>query len=163
MASFDVVNKLDLQQFDNAVNNAKKRIDQRYDFKGVDVTIDLNKKDKTLKIEVPDEMKLRHVKEILNGCLHDMDISRKSIDWGEEQDASLGTIRVVSKLRDGLDKDTAKKIVKMVKDSGAKVKATNQGDSVRVEGKKIDDLQDVIAHLKAADLETPLQFDNMKR
>jgi len=163
MASFDVVNKLDMQHVDNAVNNTKKKISQRYDFKGVEVNIELNKNDKTLKIEVPDDMKLRHVKEILNSCLFDQDLSTKVIAWGDNQDASLGTIRVVSPLRDGLDKDMAKKVVKLIKDSGLKVKSSIQGDQVRVDGKKIDDLQDVIQLLKNADLDSPLQFVNMKR
>ncbi len=163
MPTFDVVNKLEIQTFENAVNNAKRKIDQRYDFKGVDVTIDLNKKEKTLKVEVPDDMKLRHVQDILNGELINQQLSPKVIDWSRREDASLGGIRVRCVLRDGIEKDLAKEIVKRIKDSKLKVKAQIQGDQVRVDGKQIDDLQAVISMLKEADLDAPLQFVNMKR
>lgn len=163
MPSFDVVNKLDIQLMDNAINNTNKTIGTRYDFKGVDVTLELNKKDKTVRLEVPDDMKLRHVQEMLRGALHDQDLSPKSIDWGKQEEASLGGIRLRGRLREGIDKDVAKDIVKRIKDSKLKVKASIQGEQVRVESKSIDDLQTVISMLKEADLPTPLQFVNMKR
>ncbi len=163
MPTFDVASKLDIQAFENAINNAKRKIGQRYDFKGVEVVIDLNKKEKTLKIEVPDDMKLRHVQDIVNGELIALHLSPKIVDWTKREDASLGAVRVRCVLREGIEKDLAKDIVKRIKDSGLKVKAQIQGDQVRVEGKQIDDLQTVIAMLKEADLDAPLQYLNMKK
>jgi len=164
MPSFDVVNKLDMQAVDNAINNTNKMIGTRYDFKGVDVTLELNKKDSTLKLEVPDDMKLRHVQEMLRSAFLDQGVSPKVIDWGKQEDATLGTLRLRAKLRDGIESATAKSIVKKIKDSKLKVKASIQGEQVRVEAKQIDDLQAVITLLKEDDsIETPLQFVNMKR
>lgn len=163
MPTFDIANKLDMQLVENAINNANRIVSQRYDFKGVDVTIELNKKDKTLKIEVPDDMKLKHVQDIVGGALIDQHVSPKVVDWGKREDATLGSIRLKCTLRDGIEKDIAKDIVKRIKDSGLKVKPQIQGDQVRVEGKQIDDLQQVIAMLKEANLAVPLQFVNMKK
>jgi uncharacterized protein YajQ (UPF0234 family) len=164
MPSFDVVNKLDLQLVDNAINTAGRRIAQRYDFKGVTVVLELNKKDKTLKVEVPDDMKLKAVKEIVHGALMDQGVSMKIVDWGKEEAATLGTIRLHPKLRDGIEKELAKTIVAKIKDLNLKVKASIQGEQIRVEGKAIDDLQAVIQALKADEsIPVPLQFDNMKR
>jgi len=163
MATFDIVSKIDLQLFDNAVNVAQQRVLQRFDFKGAHVVLELNKKDKTLKVEVPDEMKLKALKEILLRALIEQKLSPKTIDWGKEQDASLGAIRLQCKLVEGIEKDIAKDIVGRIKESGIKVKTTIQGDQLRVEGKQIDDLQAVIALLNAADLKVALQYMNMKR
>ncbi len=123
----------------------------------------MNKKDKTIKIEAPDDMKMKAMQEIIRGCLHDMGISSKVIDWGNREDASLGAIRIHCKLKEGIEKESAKKITAKIKESGKKVKAQIQGEQVRVEGKSIDDLQAVMAELKAMDLPVPLQFVNMKR
>ncbi|MEQ8818651.1 MAG: YajQ family cyclic di-GMP-binding protein [Sumerlaeia bacterium] len=163
MPTFDIVCKPDLQLVDNAINTANRKIAQRYDFKGVDVTLELNKKTKTLLVVVPDEMKLKAVREIVLGSLNDQGVSMKTFDWEHREDASLGAIRINAKMHEGLDKETAKDITKRIKDSGLKVKTSIQGDQVRVEGKQIDDLQQVIALLKDADYERPLSFENMKR
>lgn len=163
MPSFDIVSEADLQLIDNAINVANRKIAQRYDFKGHHILLELNKKDKTLKVEVPDDMKLKAVKEIVVGALHDQGVSPKIVDWGKREDASLGAIRLHCKLVEGIDRDLAKKIQGMIKDSGLKVKAQIQGDQLRVEAKSIDDLQAIIAMLNAADLPVPLQYNNMKR
>lgn len=163
MASFDVVSKLDMQKIDNAINVANRKISQRYDFKGLHILLELNKKDKALKVEVPDEMKLKAVQEIVIGSLMDQGVSPKVVDWGKQEEASLGAIRLHCKLQEGIEKDLSKKITAAVKESGKKLKAQIQGDQVRIEGKSIDDLQEVIAKLKAMDLDVPLQFENMKR
>ncbi len=162
MPTFDVVNKLEMQSIDNAINTANRTISTRYDFRGVEVLVELNKKDKTIKVEVPDDMKLKAVRDIVNSALMDQKVSTKVIKWGDKEAATLGTIRLKCQLVEGIDKDIAKDIVKRIKDSGLKVKASIQGDQVRVEGKKIDDLQSVIAMLREADLPAPLQFVNMK-
>lgn len=163
MPSFDVVNKLDLQLIDDAINDSNRTISQRYDFRGVEIILELNKKEKTLKVQVPDDMKLQAVREIVIGALTRKGLSPKVVDWGKREEASLGAIRLNCKLVEGIDKEQVKKINTLIKDSGLKVKTVNQGDQVRVEGKSIDDLQAVIALLKEADLPTPLQFVNMKR
>lgn len=163
MPTVDVVSKLDMQAVDNAINQANRRLSQRYDFKGVEYAIELNRKENLLRVEVPDEMKLKAVKETVVGCLHDQGVSPKVIDWGDREAAALGAIRLKCKLVEGIEKDLAKKVVAMVKETGLKVKASIQGDQVRLEGKKIDDLQAVMAKLREADLPVPLQFDNMKR
>ncbi|MCC6545986.1 YajQ family cyclic di-GMP-binding protein [Candidatus Sumerlaeota bacterium] len=164
MPSLDVVNKLDMQKIDNGINVANRKISQRYDFRGAHILVELNKKDKTLKVEVPDDMKLKAVQEIVNGSLHDQGVSPKIIDWGKKEEASLGAIRLNCKLVEGIEKDIAKIIVQKVKDSGLKLKSSIQGDQVRLEGKSIDDLQEMMGLLRAdADITVPLQFDNMKR
>ncbi|MGF1572707.1 MAG: YajQ family cyclic di-GMP-binding protein [Sumerlaeia bacterium] len=163
MPTVDIVNKIDLQLVDNAINSVKRTIETRYDFRGVETEIELNKKDKTLKIVVPDNMKLKAVKEIITSCLIDQKVSPKIIKYGDEEDASLGAIRLQCKIQEGIEQEIAKKVVKLIKDSGLKVKPSIQGDQVRVEGKKIDDLQEVMQLIREADFEVPLQFDNMKR
>jgi hypothetical protein len=163
MPSFDVVNKLDLQIIDDAINDSNRTISQRYDFRGFEVVLELNKKDKTLKVQVPDDMKLRALQEIVIGSFTRKGLSPKLIDWGKEEAASLGAIRLNCKLVEGIEKENAKKINELIKESGLKVKSQIQGDQLRIEAKSIDDLQAVIAALKAADLPIPLQFVNMKR
>lgn len=163
MPKVDVVNKIDLQTIDNAINSVNRQIETRYDFRGVETLVELNKKDKTLKVEVADTMKLKAVKEIVASCLIDQKVSPKVIKWGDEEAASLGAIRLNCKIQDGIEQEIAKKIVKLIKDTGLKVRASIQGEQIRVEGKQIDDLQAVMQFLREADLEVPVQFDNMKR
>lgn len=163
MPSFDVVNKVDMQKVDDAINIALKKIGQRYDFKGATIILELNKKEKTLKLEVPDEMKLKAVQEIVNQALIDRGVSAKIVDWGKREAASLGAIRLNCKLSEGIEKEHAKKVVEVVKATGLKVTARIQGDEVKVESKQIDDLQAVMAALRAAELPVPVQFENMKR
>lgn len=163
MPSFYIVSKLDLQKIDNAINVALRKVGQRYDFRGVPIVLELNKKEKTLKLEVPDEMKLKAVQEMVIGSLHDQGVSPKIVDWGKREAASLGAIRLHCKLIEGIEKEVAKTISQKIKDSGLKVKSSIQGEQIRVEGKNIDDLQAVMKMLSAADLPVPLQYDNMKR
>ena len=163
MPTFDIVSKLDMQNLDNAINVANRKISQRYDFKGAHILVELNKKDKTLKVEVPDDMKLRAVREIVVDALIAQNVSPKVIDWGKQEAASLGALRLQCKLIEGIEKDHAKLVVQAIKDTGLKVKASIQGDQVRVEGKSIDDLQATMAALRATELPVPIQFDNMKR
>ncbi len=163
MPSFDVVSRIDMQAMDNAINVTKQRINQRYDFKGATIVLELDKKGKTVKLEVPDEMKLKAVQQILIGCLMDQKLSPKTVDLSKREEASLGAIRIQGKLVEGIDKDVAREVVAKIKESGLKVKASIQGEEVRVEGKQIDDLQAVIQLLSAAEFKVPLQYINMKR
>ena len=163
MPSFDVISRIDMQAMDNAINVTKQRINQRYDFKGATIVLELDKKGKTVKLEVPDEMKLKAVQQILIGCLMDQKLSPKTVDLSKREEASLGAIRIQGKLVEGIDKDVAREVVAKIKESGLKVKASIQGEEVRVEGKQIDDLQAVIQLLSAAEFKVPLQYINMKR
>lgn len=159
-ASFDIVSKLDMQELSNAVNQAMKEIGSRFDFKGSKSSIDLGENDLTLLSE--DEGKLKQVIDVLETKAIKREISLKSFDFGKIEPASGGTVRQVVKLRQGIDQDNAKKIVKLIKDSKIKVQVAIQGDSVRVTGKSRDDLQEVIQLLRNADLAVALQFTNYR-
>lgn len=164
MPSVDIVSKLDLQEIDNAINIVKKEIANRYDFRGANTEVELNKTDKSIRLVVADDMKLRAVKEMLVSRLIARKVSPKILDFGKEEEASLGMIRLTVKLREGLDQDNARKVVKIAKDSGLKVQAAIQGEHVRLTGNKIDDLQTIMQTLRGDEsITVPLQFDNMKR
>lgn len=163
MASFDIVNKVDMQELENAINNTRKALQTRYDFRGTDTTIDLDKKTGRLRLETSDTMKLQALDGELVGNLARRGVDSKALDRKEPEPATKGRVRQEIALRQGIDKDTAKKIVKMIKNTKLKVQAQIQEDQVRVQGKKIDDLQEVIALLKEKDLGLPLQYVNMKR
>lgn len=159
-ASFDIVSNIDMQEMDNAVNQAVKEMTSRFDFKGSKSSIELGEKDLTLASD--DEFKLKSVLDILESKMIKRGISLKSLDFGKIEPASGGTVRQVVKLKQGIDQDNAKKIVKLIKDSKIKVQASVQGDSVRVSGKSRDDLQEVIQLLRGADLPLDLQFTNYR-
>ncbi|MCS7073992.1 MAG: YajQ family cyclic di-GMP-binding protein [Bacteroidia bacterium] len=162
MPSFDIVSEVDLQTLDNAINNLKKEILNRFDFQGSQTEIELNKKEYSLHIITENDMKMRQIEETLISKLVKQGIDPKCLDFGKEKYASGKLIKKDIIIKNGLDKEMAKKIVKKIKDLGLKVQAAIQDDQVRVTGKKIDDLQEVIQALKKADLEVPLQFTNMK-
>lgn len=162
MPSFDVVNKVDLQEVDNAVNITKKTIAQRYDFKDSETEINLDRKQSQISISTENTMRLEAVKDTLAGNLVKRGVSPKALDYSEPEGTSKGGVRVTVSLKQGIDKEIGKKIVKRIKDSKLKVQAQIQDDQVRVTGKKIDDLQAVIALLKGEDLGIPMQYVNMK-
>ena len=160
MPSFDIVSKVDFQEVDNAVNQAIKEISQRYDFKGTSNELELEKDG--LRILAADEYKLQAIKEILIGKLVRRNVSPKCLDYGREEPASGGAVRVRATIVQGISKEKGKEIVKLIKDSKLKVQAQIMEDQVRVSGKKIDDLQEVIQLLKGKDLGIELQFENMR-
>lgn len=162
MPSFDIVNKLDPQTLDNAINVAKKEVDNRFDFKGTHVSFELNKKDMVINIEVESDMKLKQLEDVLLTKAMRQGLEASSFDMSKEAAASGKYIRKTIPVRNGIDKDAAKKIVKLIKDSGLKVQAAILDDIVRVTGKNIDDLQSVMQLCRTANLELPLQFVNMK-
>ncbi len=164
MPSVDVVSKLDMQEIDNAINTVQKEMNQRYDFRNSKSKVELNKTDKTLTILADDEMKFRAIKEMIQQRLSARKVSPKIVDFGKEESAAGSMIRVIAKLKEGVDADTARKIVKMVKDTKLKVQAAIQGEQVRLTGAKIDDLQTIL-HLLLQDetIPVPVQFVNMKR
>jgi uncharacterized protein YajQ (UPF0234 family) len=160
MPSFDIVSKVDMQDVDNAVNQAKKEIAQRYDFKGSKSSIAL--KEEAIIILGDDEYKLKAVIDILQSKAYKRAISLKSFDFGKVEDASGGIVRQTVAIRQGISKELGRKINKIIKNLKLKVQSQIQEDQVRVTGKKIDDLQAVIQTLKEEDLDIDLQFVNMR-
>lgn len=162
MPSFDIVSKVDLQTLDNAINTVKKEITNRYDFKGSHVEIELNKKELTLNIEVESDMKLGQLLDVLVSRTMRQGLDASIYDLSKEPYQSGKVFKKDVTVRNGIKQDDAKKIVKLIKDSGLKVRAAIMDDIVRVTGKKIDDLQDVIQKCREANLGIPLQYINMK-
>ncbi len=160
MPSFDIVFKVDMQEVDNAVNQARKEINQRFDFKGTHNEIDLE--NESIVILGADDYKLTAVVDILRGKLAKRSVSPTCLDFGKKEPASHGAMRQRISLLQGIDKERGKEIVKAIKDSKLKVQAQIQEDQVRVSGKKIDDLQEVIQLLKGKDFGIDLQFVNMR-
>ena len=162
MPSFDIVSKVDAQELDNAVNVTTKEITNRFDFKGSHVVIDLNKKEFKLNIETEDDMKMRQLIDILISRAHKQGIAPEAFDLSKEGFQSGKVWKKEVAVRNGLKQEDAKKIVKKIKDSGLKVQASINDELVRVIGKKIDDLQEVIQQSKGWDLGIPLQYENMR-
>ena len=162
MPSFDVVNRVDLQEVENAVNNTRKVISTRFDFKGSNTELTFDKKACEIHIVTSDTMKLQAVDDTLATHLAKRKVDVKTLDRKEPEPTSKGHIKQDIKLHEGIDRETAKKITKMIKDTKLKVQTQIQDDQVRVTAKKIDDLQAVIAMLKEKKLEVPLQYINMK-
>jgi uncharacterized protein YajQ (UPF0234 family) len=162
MPSFDIVSKVDVQTLDNAINVTNKEITNRFDFKGSHVVMDLDKKNFTLKLEADSEMKMSQLTDVLISRSVKQGLDGQVYDLSKEGYQSGKVWKQEVTVRNGLKQEDAKKIVKMIKDKGLKVQAAIMDDIVRVTGKKIDDLQDVIAACKSADLGIPLQYINMK-
>ena len=162
MPSFDLVSKVDAQALDNAVNVTSKEITNRFDFKGSHVVIDLNKKDFKINIETDDEMKMRQLTDVLVSRAHKQGIAPEAFDFSKEAYQSGKIVKKEVPVRNGLRQEDAKKIVKHIKDSGLKVQAAIMDDMVRVTGKKIDDLQEVIKASKGWGIGIPLQYENMR-
>ncbi|MBK9334463.1 MAG: YajQ family cyclic di-GMP-binding protein [Ignavibacteria bacterium] len=160
--SFDIVSEVDLQELDNAINQALKEILQRYDFKASKSEITFNKKDKALNVISDDEYKMKSVIDILQNKMIKRGISIKALKYGKVEPAASNTVRQEIKLQQGIEKEDAKYIVKLIKESKLKVQATIQDEQVRVTGKDKDDLQAVMNLLKAKELEFALQFTNYR-
>jgi uncharacterized protein YajQ (UPF0234 family) len=163
MASFDIVSRIDLQEVDNAVNISKKAILSRYDFRGSKTEITLDKKEKKIHVTTEDDMKMRAVQDTLVENLVKRKVDRRYLEPKANEMAAQGMIKREILIKDGVDSDQARNIVKMIKDKKLKVQAAIQDQQVRVTGKSIDDLQSVIQMLRAANLPIPLQFVNMQR
>jgi cyclic-di-GMP-binding protein len=162
MPSFDIVNKIDHQLLDNAINTARKEIITRYDFRDSKSTIELDKKALTVQILTENEMRVEAIEDVIRSRMIKQRLDPMSLDFGKERYASGNMMKKDIKIKEGIDKETAKKIVKKIKDAKLKVEAQIMDEQVRVSGKKIDDLQQVIALIRASDFEVPLQFVNMK-
>ena len=162
MPSFDVVSRVDMQEMDNAVNQVKKEIITRYDFRGSKTDIELDRKDGKITVVTEDEMKLQAVKDMLIAKVVRRSIEAQALVFGEHEKAGGDMVRQIVTITNGIDMDTARKAVKLVKDTKLKVQASIQGEEVRITGKSRDDLQDAIHTLKEADLGMPLQFVNFR-
>ncbi|HLG43975.1 MAG TPA: YajQ family cyclic di-GMP-binding protein [Nitrospirales bacterium] len=160
--SFDVVSKVEMQEVKNAIDQALKEIHQRFDFKGTKTELTLQEKDLELVIVSDDEYKLKSVVDILRAKLIKRNVSVKAFAFGVVEPALGGTVRQVAKIQSGLSTDKAKEITKAIKDGKHKVQAQIQGDQVRVQSKSRDELQTVIALLKAKDFGIDLQFINYR-
>ncbi|MBN1283605.1 MAG: YajQ family cyclic di-GMP-binding protein [Proteobacteria bacterium] len=162
MPSFDIVSKVDFGELENAVNNALREVATRYDFRNSKTTIDLDKKAKEIHLLTADSMKMRALEEMLRGNCVKRHVDPRCLDFGKEEPTSQGLLKRDVKIKEGVSQDTARGIVKTIKDLKLKVQASIQDDQVRVTGKKIDELQEVIQTLRAQKLEVPLQYVNMK-
>lgn len=160
--SFDIVSEIDLQEADNAVNQGLKEIQQRYDLKDSHTTVELNKKDKLININTKDDYSLKAAIDILQTKFIRRGISIKALKINESEPAAGGRIKCVINLQSGISKENAKKITTLVKESKLKVNAQIQDEQVRVQGAKIDDLQEIIQRVKDADFDFPTQYVNMK-
>src|SRR6476659_4847197 len=162
MPSFDIASKVDLQILDNAINTVKKEIINRFDFKDSHVVIDLNKKDFIVNLETESDMKMKQVIDVIISRGVKQGIDANAFDFSKDAYPSGKVVKKEVPVRNGLKQEDAKKIVKLIKDSGLKVKAQIMDDIVRVTAKKIDDLQAVIQACRSADLRLPLQYENMR-
>jgi cyclic-di-GMP-binding protein len=162
MASFDIVSKVDTQLLDNAINNARKEILNRYDFQGTKTELDLDKKALSLNIITDNEMRMKAVQDIIISRVVKQGIDVSCLDFGKDHYASGNMIRKELKIITGIEKEIAKKIIKVIKDTGIKVQGSIMDEQVRITGKKLDDLQKVISVLKASDFNIPLQYENFR-
>lgn len=160
MASFDIVSEIDLQEADNAVNQARKEIEGRFDFKGSQSEIQWDKKEITLIGD--DEYKMEAMKSVLQSKLHRRGIDIKVLDYGKVEPAGGKMLRQKIALKQGIDKDAAKEITKAIKDSKLKVQAQIMDDKVRVTAKSIDELQSTMQLVRQGNFKLPLQFNNMR-
>ena len=162
MPSVDIASKVDIQTLDNAINTVKKEISNRFDFKNSIAVIELNKKDFSISIEVESEMKMKQVIDVIISRSLKQGIEASAYDFGKEAYPSGKVIRKEIPVTNGLKQEDAKKLVKLIKDSNLKVQVQIMDEIVRVTGKKIDDLQAVMALCRENNPGIPLQFINMK-
>ncbi len=163
MPSFDLVSKTDIMEMKNALQMAQKEVNSRYDFKGADVTFEL-KEDTAIELRAPDDYKIRAALEILRGQLVKRQIGQRCIDPQKIEPSGNRMFKQMINIKNGIEKEKAKIINKLIKDSGLKVQSSILDDKIRLTGKKIDDLQEAYLMLrKHKDVDIELQMENMKR
>ena len=160
MASFDIVSKVDLQEVDNALNSVRREIEQRYDFKGSNCSVEM--KDSEITVLADDDYKLQQIQDMLKGHFTRRKIDAKSLDIAKAEMASGNSLRQKITVKQGVNSEVAKKITKEIKASKIKVQASIRGEEVRVDGKKRDDLQQAISLIKEMNLDLPLQYINFR-
>ena len=161
-SSFDVVSTVDMQEIDNAYQQAKKELTQRYDLKGSGAELSLNKQKKTITVAAPADFVARQVIDIMGSKLIKRGIDLAAVKWGDPQAATGQSVRQTATIVEGIDKETAGKINKDIKAQKLKVKVTIEGDKLRVSSASRDALQEVIAFLKGQDYGQPLQYVNYR-
>ena len=163
MPSFDITSEVDMVGLSNAVDVAGRQITNRYDFKGTSAKIELNDKDKLITLHGDSDFQLGQIKDILLPAMEKKEVdSSKRLDHQDVQKVSGNKVKQELKIRAGIDSELAKRLVKLIKDSGLKVQASIQGDTVRVNGAKRDVLQEAIAYVKRSVTDFPLQFGNFR-
>ena len=160
MPSFDVISKINYPEFDNALANCLREIANRYDFKGLNISIE--RKDKTITTLAPDEIKLKQVNDLLQVHLIRRKVDPRVILVKNSESAAGTTIRQVSELKEGISQENAKKVIADIKKLKLKIQIKIQGDELRVDGKKKDDLQDAITAIKGIDIGLPIDFVNFR-
>ncbi len=160
--SFDIVSEMDLQEMDNAVNQANKELAQRYDFKGSKASIAYDRKEKKVTLIADNDFKLRALTDILATRMAKRGISLKSLKFNEPEKAFEGYLRQVVEIRMGIDKEKAKELTGIIKGLGLKVQTQIEGEKIKVSSLKKDELQEVIVHLKGLDFSIPLKFTNYR-
>jgi uncharacterized protein YajQ (UPF0234 family) len=160
MPSFDVISKINHQEFDNALSNCLREISNRFDFKGLHISID--RKDKIITTIAPDELKLRQVNELLQTHLIRRKVDPRVVSMKSSESASGGSIRQISELKEGISQENAKKVIADIKKLKLKIQIKIQGDELRVDGKKKDDLQEAISAIKSIDIGLPIEFVNFR-
>lgn len=162
MPSFDIVSRFNFAELDNAINNTKKAVAARFDFKGSPIEITVDPKEKTLKFVAEDGTKMKGLREMFHSAAVRRGLEGRAFDWGETEPTIAGKLKCSAKIVDGIEQEKAKSMVKIIKESKMKVQASIQGDELRVSGKQIDDLQAVMKLLNGSELGIPLQYVNMK-
>jgi uncharacterized protein YajQ (UPF0234 family) len=160
MPSFDVISKINYPEFDNALANCLREIANRYDFKGLNISIE--RKDKIITTLAPDEIKLKQVNDLLQVHLIRRKVDPRVILFKNSESAAGTTIRQISELKEGISQENAKKIIAEVKKLKLKVQIKIQGEELRAEGKKRDDLQEAISIIQAIDIGLPIEFVNFR-
>jgi uncharacterized protein YajQ (UPF0234 family) len=161
-SSFDIVSEINMQALDNAIVQAQREIGTRYDFKGTAASIEFNRKEKEITLVADEEGQLEAVRQVLRERMFKRGVDAKCMDPQKLEEATHKTVRQKIKLKDGIDKETAKAIQKQIKDLKLKVNASIQGEALRVSSAKKDLLQEVMAHLRANPPEIPIQFNNYR-
>jgi uncharacterized protein YajQ (UPF0234 family) len=162
MPSFDIVSKIDIQTLDNVVNVVRKEIATRYDFRDSKSEIDLDKKSMGISILTENEMRIEAIEDMLRARMIKQKLDPLSLDFAKQRVASGSMIKKEIVIRQGIDKDNARKIIKLIKETKLKVEPQGMDDQVRVSAKKIDDLQAVMGHIRNTELDIPVQFTNFK-
>ena len=160
MPSFDVISKINYQEFDNALANCLREISNRFDFKGLNISIE--RKDKTITTLAPDNLKLKQVNELLQTHLIRRKVDPRVLSIKNSENATGGTIRQISELKEGISQENAKKIITQIKSLKLKIQIKIQGEELRADGKKRDDLQEAIAAIKTIDIGLPIEFVNFR-
>ena len=160
MPSFDVISKINYQEFDNALANCLREISNRFDFKGLNISIE--RKDKTITTLAPDNLKLKQVNELLQTHLIRRKVDPRVLSVKNSENATGGTIRQISELKEGISQENAKKIITHIKSLELKIQIKIQGEELRADGKKRDDLQEAIAVIKTIDIGLPIEFVNFR-